>query len=50
VLSLYVDWTTRFILFHGNRHPCDLTNAEVNRVLGLPDLDGNRITFGQTFE
>jgi hypothetical protein len=33
-LSLYVDWTTRFILFHGKRHPPDLTNADVGRFLG----------------
>jgi len=28
------DWTTRFILFHGKRHPRDLTNTEVGRFLG----------------
>jgi len=24
-IRAYVDWTTRFILFHGKRHPRDLT-------------------------
>jgi Phage integrase, N-terminal SAM-like domain len=33
-IRIYVDWTTRFILFHGKRHPRDLTNAEVGRFLG----------------
>ena len=33
-IRAYVDWTTRFILFHGKRHPRDLTNAEVGRFLG----------------
>lgn len=33
-IRAYVDWTTRFILLHGKRHHCDLTNAEVGRFLG----------------
>jgi len=34
ILSLYVHWTTRFIMFHGKRHPRDLTNGKVGRFLG----------------
>jgi Phage integrase, N-terminal SAM-like domain len=33
-IRAYVDWTRRFIVFHGKRHPRDLTNAEVGRFLG----------------
>jgi len=33
-IRAYWDWTTWFILFHGKRHPRDLTNAEVGRFLG----------------
>jgi hypothetical protein len=29
----YVDWTRRFILFHGKRHPRDLGAAEVEQFL-----------------
>jgi hypothetical protein len=33
-IRAYGDWTMRFIVFHGKRHPRDLTNAEVGRFLG----------------
>jgi hypothetical protein len=33
-IRAYGDWTTRFILFHGKRHPRDLTNAEVGHLIG----------------
>ncbi len=33
-IRAYGDWTTRFILFHGERHPRELTNTEVGRFLG----------------
>ena len=29
----YVDWIRRFILFHGKRHPRDMTEAEVSSFL-----------------
>jgi len=33
-IRAYLDWTTRFILFHVKWHPRDLTKAEVSRFLG----------------
>src|SRR5262249_23517170 len=30
----FVNWTTRFILFHCKRHPRELTNCEIGRFLG----------------
>src|SRR5437773_11213447 len=29
----YIDWIRRFILFHGKRHPRDMTEAEVSSFL-----------------
>ncbi len=29
----FADWTKRFILFHGKRHPRELTAAETHRFL-----------------
>ena len=29
----YLDWTRRFILFHGKRHPSEMAEAEVTEFL-----------------
>jgi hypothetical protein len=29
----YLDWTRRFILFHGKRHPTEMAKAEVTEFL-----------------
>ena len=29
----YVGWITRFILFHGKRHPNEMGEPEINRFL-----------------
>jgi hypothetical protein len=36
----YVRWITRFILYHGKRHPCDLGAAEVERFLTHLAVEG----------
>ena len=37
----YVDWITRFILFHNKRHPKDMSNAEVEAFLTHLAVDLN---------
>jgi len=37
----YVDWITRFILFHNKRHPQDMGNAEVEAFLTHLAVDLN---------
>ncbi len=37
----YVDWITRFILFHNKRHPKDMANAEVEAFLTHLAVDLN---------
>jgi integron integrase len=37
----YVRWITRFIHFHGKRHPCDLGAAEVEEFLTHLAVDGH---------
>jgi hypothetical protein len=37
----YVDWITRFILFHNKRHPKDMGNAEVEAFLTHLAVDLN---------
>jgi hypothetical protein len=33
-VAAFVDWSTRFILFHGKRHPRDMGACEVTQFLG----------------
>ncbi|MBU6485615.1 MAG: integron integrase [Betaproteobacteria bacterium] len=37
----YVDWIRRFIRFHGNRHPSELGQGDVERFLTSLAVDGN---------
>lgn len=39
--TAYVGWITRFILFHGKRHPQDLGGAEVSAFLSFLATDRN---------
>jgi len=36
----YVHWTRRFVLFHGKRHPADMSEAEVGAFLTSLALEG----------
>jgi integron integrase len=37
----YVDWTTRYILFHNKRHPKDMAGPEINQFLSYLATDLN---------
>lgn len=37
----YVDWITRFILFHNKRHPMEMAGAEINEFLSYLATDCN---------
>ena len=37
----YHDWSKRFILFHGKRHPGEMGAAEINQFLTHLAVDGH---------
>jgi len=39
--NAYVDWTKRFILFHGKRHPQEMGEAEISQFLTHLAVDRN---------
>jgi hypothetical protein len=44
----YVQWISRYILFHGKRHPAEMAEAEINAFLTHLAVDGRVSASTQT--